>query len=164
MAIRFPAQCCALLAALLFATAAAAQSYPAKPIKLIVGYPPGGSGDFTTRLIGDELSKELGVSVVVDNRPGAGGSIAAEVASKSPNDGYTVLNSGHWAINKALYKNLGYDGEKDLVPVCLVAVGPTILLVNNDLPIKNLKELIAYMKANPGKLFNAGAGFGARVE
>ena len=150
----------ALLSAAL-ALPLAAQTYPAKPIKLLVGYPPGGSGDFTTRLMADELTRELGVAVIVDNRPGAGGSIASEVASRSPNDGYTVLNAGHWAVNKALYKNLGYDGEKDLIPVCLVAVGPTILLVNNSLPIKNLKELIAYMKANPGKLFNAGAGFGS---
>jgi tripartite-type tricarboxylate transporter receptor subunit TctC len=151
----------ALLIALLFATTASAQTYPSKPIKLLVGYPPGGSGDFTTRVIADELSKDLGAPVVVENRPGAGGSIASDAAAKSPADGYTVLNAGHWAINKALYKSLPYDGEKDLVPVSLVAVGPTILVVNNNLPVKSLKELIAYAKANPEKLFNAGAGFGS---
>ena len=157
MSIRIATALCALL----FSLCAAAQTYPAKSIRLIVGYPPGGSGDFTTRLMADELTKELGVAVVVENRPGAGGMIATEVAVKSPNDGYTVLNAGHWAINKALYKTTSYDGEKDLVPVCLVAVGPTIILVNNDLPVKDLKELIAYAKGNPGKLFNASAGFGS---
>jgi tripartite-type tricarboxylate transporter receptor subunit TctC len=158
-------RCSVLLAALLFTAGyshgASAQTYPSKPIRLVVGYPPGGSGDFLTRLMADEMGKDLGVAVVVDNRPGAGGSIASDVVAKSPNDGYTMLNAGHWAITKALYKNLNYDGEKDLVPVCLVAVGPTIILVNNDLPVKNLKELIAYARANPGKLFNAGAGYGS---
>jgi tripartite-type tricarboxylate transporter receptor subunit TctC len=157
--------CGAFLAALVFsagyAGSAGAQTFPSKPIRLVVGYPPGGSGDFLTRLMADEMGKDLGVAVVVDNRPGAGGTIASEAVAKTPNDGYTVLNAGHWAINKALYKNLNYDGEKDLVPVCLVAVGPTIILVNNDLPVKNLKELIAYAKANPGKMFNAGAGYGS---
>jgi len=155
----------AFIAALVFTAAfpgsVCAQTYPSKPIRLIVGYPPGGSGDFLTRLMADEMGKDLGVAVVVDNRPGAGGTIASDVAAKSPNDGYTVLNAGHWAINKAMYRKLNYDGEKDLVPVCLVAVGPTIILVNNDLPVKNLQELIAYAKANPGKLFNAGAGYGS---
>jgi len=144
-----------------FSGSVCAQTYPSKPIRLVVGYPPGGSGDFLTRLMADEMGKDLGVAVVVDNRPGAGGTIASDVVAKSPNDGYTVLNAGHWAINKALYKNLNYDGERDLLPVCLVAIGPTIILVNNDLPVKNLKELIAYAKANPGKLFNAGAGYGS---
>jgi tripartite-type tricarboxylate transporter receptor subunit TctC len=158
-------RCSVFLAALVFSAgysgSAGAQAYPSKPIRLVVGYPPGGSGDFLTRLMADEMGKDLGVAVVVDNRPGAGATIASDVVAKSPNDGYTVLNAGHWAINKALYKNLNYDGEKDLVPVCLVAVGPTIILVNNDLPVKNLRELIAYAKANPGKLFNAGAGYGS---
>jgi tripartite-type tricarboxylate transporter receptor subunit TctC len=157
--------CSVFFAALVFSAGyagnACAQAYPAKPIRLIVGYPPGGSGDFLTRLMADEMGKDLGVAVVVDNRPGAGGTIASDVAAKSPNDGYTVLNAGHWAINKALYKTLNYDGERDLIPVCLIAVGPTIILVNNDLPVKNLRELIAYAKANPGKLFNAGAGYGS---
>jgi tripartite-type tricarboxylate transporter receptor subunit TctC len=157
--------CGVLLAALVFSASysasAGAQAYPSKPVRLIVGYPPGGSGDFLTRLMADEMGKDLGVTVVVDNRPGAGGTIASDIAAKAPNDGYTVLNAGHWAINKAMYKNLNYDAEKDLVPVCLVAIGPTIILVNNDLPVKNLKELIAYARANPGKLFNAGAGYGS---
>jgi tripartite-type tricarboxylate transporter receptor subunit TctC len=150
-----------LLAALLAAASVCAQTYPNRPIKLLVGYPPGGGGDFLSRLMADEMTKELGVAVVVDNRPGAGGTIASDVASKAPADGYTVLNAVHYAINKALYKNLAHDGEKDFAPVTLVATGPTIVCVNIDLPVKNLKELIAYAKANPGKLFNASSGYGS---
>ncbi|HLX79946.1 MAG TPA: tripartite tricarboxylate transporter substrate binding protein [Burkholderiales bacterium] len=141
-------------------TWANAQSYPSKPIHLEVGYPPGGSGDFTTRIIGDELSKELGVAVVVENKPGAGGSIASEFVARSAPDGYTILNQGNHQINKSLYKSLGYD-EKDFIPVCRVANGATVLVVNNGTPFKNMKELIAYAKANPGKLFMASAGFGS---
>ena len=137
-----------------------AQTYPAKPIHLIVGYPPGGSGDFTTRIIGDELAKELGVAMVVENKPGAGGSIASEFVAKSAPDGYTLLNQGNHQINKSLYKNLAYD-DKDFIPVSRVANGATVLVVGNDTPYKNLRELIAYAKANPGKLFNAAAGFGS---
>src|SRR5262249_17910258 len=92
-----------------------AQNYPTKPPKLVVGYPPGGSGDFTTRIIADELSKELGVTVVVENKPGAGGSIASEFVAKSAPDGYTILNQGHHAYNRVMYKNLSY-GDKDFIP------------------------------------------------
>ena len=137
-----------------------AQSYPVKPIRLVVGYPPGGSGDFTTRLIADELSKDLGVAVVVENRPGAGGSIASEFVAKSAPDGYTLLNQGNHAINKNLYKELRYD-DKDFIPICRVANGATVLVVNNDTPFKSAKDLVAYAKANPGKLFAASAGVGS---
>ena len=151
----------AVVAALiLFSAAATAQGYPNRPIRLVVGYPPGGSGDFTTRLIADELSKSLGATVIVENKAGAGGSIASEFVAKSAPDGYTVLNQGNHAINKSLYRDLGYD-QKDFVPVCRVAVGTTILVVNNDTPFRNLKDLVAYAKANPGKLFSASAGFGS---
>jgi tripartite-type tricarboxylate transporter receptor subunit TctC len=143
-----------------FSAWANSQAYPAKPIRLVVGYPPGGSGDFTTRIIGDELSKELGVAVVVENKPGAGGSIASEFVAKSAPDGYTILNQGNHQINKSLYKSLGYD-EKDFIPVCRVANGATILVVNNDTPFNSMKDLIAYAKANPGRLFMASAGFGS---
>jgi tripartite-type tricarboxylate transporter receptor subunit TctC len=136
------------------------QNYPVKPIRLVVGYPPGGSGDFTTRLIADELSKELGQTVVVENRPGAGGSIASEFVAKSAPDGYTLLNQGNHAINKNLYKDLRYD-DKDFIPICRVANGATVLVVNNDQPFKSARELIAYAKANPGKLFSASAGVGS---
>jgi tripartite-type tricarboxylate transporter receptor subunit TctC len=151
----------AVLLALLLSVPVHAQTWPSKPIKLMVGYPPGGSGDFLTRVMADELTRELGQTVVVENKPGAGGSIASDAVAKSPADGYTVLNAGHQAITKALYKKLPFDGEKDLVPVTLVATGATILCVNNNLPVNSLQELIGYAKANPGKLFNASAGFGS---
>jgi len=149
----------ALLAALALCASAIAQPYPNKPLKLVVGYPPGGSGDFTTRLAADELTKELGQPVVVENKPGAGGNIAHDYVAHSAPDGYTVLNAGHMALNRALYKNLSYDPDKDFIPITRIATGPTVICVNNDLPVKNLRELIAYAKANPGKLFNASAGY-----
>jgi len=144
----------------LVSAAAAAQGFPNRPIKVVVGFPPGGSGDFTTRMIADELQKNLGASVVVENKPGAGGNIAAESVAKSPADGYTLLNAWHHSINLALYKNPGYT-HKDFIPITKIATGPTIVVVNNDLPVKNLQELIAYAKANPAKLFVASAGFGS---
>jgi tripartite-type tricarboxylate transporter receptor subunit TctC len=147
------------MAAWAIALHAAAQAYPSKPIRLVVGYPPGGSGDFTTRIAADELTKELGVAIVVENKPGAGGNIAHDFVAHSPPDGYTVLNAGHMALNRALYKHLSYDPDKDFIPVTKVATGPTVICVNNNVPIKDLRELIAYAKANPGKLFNASAGY-----
>jgi len=151
----------ALLAACVVSISAAAQAYPSKPLKIVVGYPPGGSGDFLTRLAGDELSKALGVPVVVDNRPGAGGNIAHEMVARAPNDGYTILNATHMAINKALYKTITYDPERDFAAITRIATGPTLICVRNDLPVRDLKELIAYAKANPGKLFHASAGYGS---
>jgi tripartite-type tricarboxylate transporter receptor subunit TctC len=137
-----------------------AQTYPVKPIRIVVGYPPGGSGDFTTRLIADELGKELGATIIVENKPGAGGSIASEFVAKAAPDGYTLLNQGNHAINKNLYKNLGYD-FKDFIPVCRIALGTTILVVPSNSPFNSAKDLIAHAKANPGKLFSASAGFGS---
>ncbi len=151
----------AILAAWAFAAAAMAQQYPSKPLKIVVGYPPGGSGDFLTRLAADELQKELGVAVIVENKPGAGSNIANEFVARAPNDGYTILNAGHMEINRALYKGLTYDPDKDFAAVGRIATGPTIVCVNNNLPVHDLKELIAYAKANPGKLFHASAGFGS---
>jgi len=150
-----------LVLACVIAFSAVAQPYPHKPIKLIVGYPPGGSGDFLTRLAADELTKELGVPVIVDNRPGAGGNIAHDLVAHSPADGYTVLNATHMAINRALYKSLTYDPDKDFAAVTRIATGPTVICVNNNLPVKDLRELIAYAKQNPGKLFHASAGYGS---
>jgi tripartite-type tricarboxylate transporter receptor subunit TctC len=149
-----------LVASLLFSTALGAQGYPAKPIRIVVGYPPGGSGDFTTRLIADELGKELGATIIVENKPGAGGSIASELVAKSASDGYTILNQGNHAINKNLYKKLGYD-DKDFTPICRIAVGTTILVVPSNSPFNSARDLIAFAKANPGKLFAASAGFGS---
>jgi len=144
----------------LFSLSASAQQFPSKPVRIVVGYPPGGSGDFTTRLIADEMQKNLGVSVIAENKPGAGGNLASAEVAKSAPDGYTVLNAWHHSINLALYKNPGYS-HKDFIPVTKIATGPTIVVVNKDLPVKNLTELISYAKANPGKLFVASAGYGS---
>lgn len=150
-----------LLVGLLACTVALAQGYPNRPIRLIVGYPPGGSGDFLTRLIADEMTRELGVTVVVDNRPGAGATIASDIVAKAPADGYTVLNGGHQTISKELYRKLPYDPDRDFMPISKIATGTTVLVVNNSLPVNSLRELIAHAKANPGKLFSASAGFGS---
>jgi tripartite-type tricarboxylate transporter receptor subunit TctC len=139
---------------------ALAQPYPSKPIRLVVGYPPGGSGDFTARIAADELSKDLGVSVVVENRAGAAGNIAAEAVAKAPADGYTLLNAWHHAINLALYKSSSYS-EKDFVAISRVASGSTVVSVAANSPFSSLKDLVAYAKANPGRLFNASAGYGS---
>jgi tripartite-type tricarboxylate transporter receptor subunit TctC len=149
-----------ILLMLLLPLGVAAQSYPSKPVRIVVGYPPGGSGDFTTRVIAEEMQKNLGVSVIAENKPGAGGNLAATEVVKSAPDGYTVLNAWHHSINLALYKNPGYS-HKDFIPVTKIATGPTIVVVNPNVPIKSLGELIAYAKANPGKLFVASAGFGS---
>jgi tripartite-type tricarboxylate transporter receptor subunit TctC len=151
----------ALIALCAAALQAGAQPYPNKPIKLVVGYPPGGSGDFLTRLAADELTRELGVPVVVENKPGAGGNIAHDYVAHSAPDGYTVVNAGHMAINRALYKNLTYDPDKDFAAVTRVATGPTLVCVSNSVPVNSLRQLIGYAKANPGKLFHASAGYGS---
>jgi len=150
-----------LIAALLFiAGGALAQPFPSKPIRIVVGFPPGGSGDFLTRLIADEMAKELGVAVVAENRAGAGGNLAPEAVAKAPADGYTVLNAPHHSINLSLYKNSTYD-HKDFIPVTKIATGPTVICVSSTVQAKNLKELIDFAKANPGKLFVASAGYGS---
>jgi len=148
------------LCSLAFALNALAQAYPSKPLRIVVGFPPGGSGDFLTRMIADELSKNLGVAVVAENRAGAGGNVAAEHVAKAAPDGYTVLNAPHHSINLALYKTSGYD-HKDFIPVIKIATGPTVICVNSTVQAQNLKELIEFAKANPGKLFVASAGYGS---
>jgi tripartite-type tricarboxylate transporter receptor subunit TctC len=151
---------CRVLLLWLFCGSVFAQAFPAKPIRLVVGFPPGGSGDFLTRLVADEMGKDLGAAVIADNRPGAGGNIAAEIVAKAPADGYTLLNAPHHAINIALYKSTNYQ-EKDFAAICRVATGATVLVVNTNQPFGNLRELIDYARQNPGKLFNASAGFGS---
>ena len=157
MAIRVAA----LLAAFVLSASAAAQTFPAKPVKIVTGYPPGGSADFLTRLLAEEMTKNLGVAVVAENRPGAGATIASEAVAHAPADGYTLFNATHHSINKALYKKLAYNPDKDFVAITRVATGPLVICVKNDLPIKTLRELIAFARANPGKLFNANSGNGS---
>lgn len=135
-----------------------AQTYPNKPIRFILPFPPGGPTDILGRLIGQKLADRLGQPVVPENRPGAGANIGLEIGAKAKPDGYTItLASPSLSISPTLYKKLNYDPVKDFAPVTLVAEIPNVLLVSPSLPVKNLKELIEYAKANPGKL-NFGSG------
>lgn len=151
-----------LLAAAALATLPAlAQDWPSRPIKLIVPFPPGGGTDTVARPLAAKLSQILGQQVVIDNKGGAGGTIGAAAAAKSPADGYTVLlYSVHGAVAAAAYKNLAYDLEKDLVPVTTAAIFPDVLVAANRVPAKTLPELIAFAKANPGKINCGSAGNG----
>ena len=138
-----------------------AQPYPSSPVRIVIGYPPGGSADFTTRVLAEEMTKNLGVAVLVDNRPGAGTTIASDAVAKAKPDGYTLLLNWHQSIMKAQLPKLPYDPEKDFVPIGRVATGMMILVANNAQPFNTLRELIAYAKAHPGKLNAASGGFGS---
>lgn len=144
---------------LLIAAPSWAQKYPDKPIRMVVPYVAGGNLDVIARLFAQSLSEELGQPVVVDNRPGANGNTGMEQVVRTPANGYTIalVSAGTMAINPSLYRSMAFDPEKDLAPVSLVASGPLVLQINNSLPIQNFQELIAYAKANPGKL-NFGSG------
>ncbi len=134
--------------------------FPAKPVRLVVPFPPGGPLDVTGRAIAQKLSEAWGQSVVVDNRPGAGGNIGADLVAKSPPDGYTVVMgalSTH-AVNPSLYPSMPYDAVKDFAPITLVAITPNVLVVNPALPVRSVQELVAYAKAHPNKLsFGSGS-------
>ena len=139
-----------------------AQNYPDKPIRLIVGYTPGGGNDIAARLIAPKLSEALGQPVIVENRPGAGTNIAQELVAKSAPDGYTLLlGSPAVAINRSLYKKLPFDALRDLTGVSLFAVSPNILVVNPFVQAKNIKELIALAQSKPGKLTFSSSGNGS---
>ena len=139
-----------------------AQPYPARPVHIIVPFPPSGAADLLTRALGKKLSESWGQPVIADNRPGAGGNIGAEAAAKAAPDGYTLFMAAvtTHAVSMSLYSKLGYDLEKDLVPVSLVANVPHILVANPSVPAKNLVELIAYLKAQDGKVNFASQGNG----
>jgi len=154
---------CAALACALVAVSpvpdAAAQAFPSKPVKLVIPFPPGGSLDNIGRLIAQKLSESWGQQVVIENKPGAGGNIGADAVAKSPADGYAVVMgalSTH-AVNPSLYAKMPYDAAKDFAPISLVAITPNVLIVNADSPVRTLKDLIAWAKANPGRT-NFGSG------
>ena len=155
-----------LLAAVAVAAAtspcAFAQPYPAKQIRMIVPFPPGGPNDILGRVVATNLSQQLGQQVVVDNRGGAGGIIGAEIAARSAADGYTILLSGtaSMAINPGLHKKLPYDPLKDFAPVSMLGTAPSLLTVHPSQPIKTVKDLIALAQAKPGKLNFVSAGHG----
>jgi tripartite-type tricarboxylate transporter receptor subunit TctC len=141
----------------------AAADYPVKPVTLVVAFTPGGPSDVLARILGKQLEKILGVPFVIDNRPGAGGNIAAETVARSVPDGYTLLmgNNGILATNAALFKKIAYDAEKDFAPISLIGTQPNILVVNPKVPATTMAELIALAKARPGKLNAANSGYGA---
>ena len=139
-----------------------AQAYPSRPVRLIIGYPPGGSADITARLTGQWLSERLGQPVVVESRPGAGSNLATEAVVRAAPDGYTLLLvTPANAINATLYDKLNFDFLRDIAPVAGIIRFPNVVVVNLSLPIKSIPELIAYAKANPGKLNMASGGNGA---
>ncbi|SPC18548.1 Bug family tripartite tricarboxylate transporter substrate binding protein [Cupriavidus taiwanensis] len=149
-----------------FAGAAHAQGgYPTKPITLIVPFSAGGTTDILARIVGLQLGKALGQPVVIDNRPGAGGNIGASLAAKAPGDGYTLFMGtiGTHAINQSLYSKLPYDPVKDFAPISRVAMVPNLVVANPKVPVNNIKELIAYVKANPDKLSYGSSGSGSSM-
>ena len=153
----------AIAAPLTFAQGAA--NYPAKPVRLVVPFPAGGTTDILARAVAQRLSEAWGQQVIVDNRPGAGGNIGSDLVAKAKPDGYTLLMGtvGTHAINPSLYRNMPYDHVKDFAPVILVAGVPNVLVVNPSLPVHSVPELIAYAKANPGKLNFASSGNGTSI-
>jgi len=148
---------------LLSSTSASAQAYPNRPIRLVVTFPTGGAPDILARLFSEKA--QLGQAVVIDNKPGAGGNIGSDIVAKSPGDGYTIVMGtvGTHAINGSLYEKMPYDMVKNFSPISLIASAPNLLVVNNDLPVKTVNELIAYMKANPNKLSFGSPGIGTSV-
>jgi tripartite-type tricarboxylate transporter receptor subunit TctC len=153
----------ALIAACALCAPAAAQTWPDKPVKLIVNFPPGGVADTLARAISPGVSEAIKQPVVVENRPGANGAIGADAVAKSPADGYTFLvtSGGAMTVDPFLYSNLPYDTQKELKPVASLAIVRVFLMVHPSVPAKNLNEFVAYARANPGKLSYGSAGSGS---
>jgi tripartite-type tricarboxylate transporter receptor subunit TctC len=153
-----------LLAALALACGAStafAQAYPSKPIRMVVGFPPGGGVDINARLLGPKLTEYLGQQIIVENRPGAGTNIANELVARAAPDGYTLLiNTAALVINMSLYQKVAYDAVRDFAPLSLFSMAPNILVVHASVPVKSAKEFIALAKSRPGKLNYSSAGAG----
>ena len=143
-------------------TAARRQADPTKPVTLLIAFPPGGPSDVLSRVVGKKLEQILGQPFIMDNRPGAGGNIAAEAAAHAVADGDTILmgNNSILATNAALYKKVNFDPETDFAPISLIGSQANILVVNPNMPVKSLAELIALLRANPGKFNYASSGHG----
>jgi len=152
-----------LAAAMGIAATAQAQTYPARPVTLVVPFAPGGTVNLMGRLLANRMSEVLRQTVIVENKPGGGGSIGANMVAKAPADGYTLLlaTMGQQSIQPLLSQSLPYDAHKDFAPVALFATVPNVLAVSANTPAKNVAELVAYAKANPGKLNMASAGIGS---
>ena len=151
----------AAAAMLLMSGSAQGQQYPAKPVRIIVGFPPGGAVDILARVLAAQLSQALGQQFVVDNRAGASSIIGADLAAKSPPDGYSLLVvSGAHAVNPSLYKKLPYDTERDFSPISLIASSSYILVVHPSMPVKSVRELISFAKQRRGQINYASSGNG----
>jgi tripartite-type tricarboxylate transporter receptor subunit TctC len=150
-------------AVLLSVLSVAAAEYPSRPVTLVVAFTPGGPSDVLARIVGKKMEQLLGQPFVIENRPGAGGNIAAEGVAHAAPDGYTLLmgNNSILATNEALYKHINFSPGKDFVPITLIGTQANILVVNPDVPAHSLKELIALAKAQPGKINFASSGYGA---
>ena len=150
-------------AAILHCACAAAQGWPAKPVRVVVPFPPGGSTDIVARIVAQKLGERLGQSMVIDNRAGAGGTLGAAQVAKAAPDGYTLLvaSTSTHVVAPGVYPKLEYDPVKDFAPVSLIAVSPYLLVVNPDLPAKSVKELVELARKQPGKLNYASAGVGS---
>jgi tripartite-type tricarboxylate transporter receptor subunit TctC len=155
----------AFIAATLFAAAAQAQSWPQKPVKFIVPFPPGGATDISARLLGEQLSRIWGQQVIIENRGGAGGGVGAAEAARAAPDGYTLFFPSGSVVtaNQHIYAKMSYDPEKDFIPVTNVVTGPQVLTVPAKSPFKTVKDLIDFAKANPGKLNFGHAGIGSQT-
>jgi tripartite-type tricarboxylate transporter receptor subunit TctC len=152
-----------LLIASLAAFAAEAQTYPSKPVKIVVGFAPGGGSDFAARVVAQQLTERLKSQVIVENKPGAGSLLGAEYVIKSAPDGYTLLlTPASYTVNPSVYK-LSFDPLNDITPIVQISKGPYIVAVHPSVPAKTLKELVDYAKANPGKLSYASSGNGAHI-
>ena len=157
---RILALACTFAFSLALPAASHAQAYPSKPIRFVVPYPAGGPLDTIARLLGAKVGESVKQPVVVDNKPGAGGNIGADIVAKSPADGYTILMGAvaTHAINPTLYKSIPYDPVKDFAPITQVATTPNVLVIHPSMPATNVREFIAHAKANPGKLsFGSGS-------
>lgn len=139
---------------------ATAQTWPSRPITIVVSFGAGGTADILARMIGDELSTALGQPVVIENRPGAGGNLGAQMVARAAPDGYTLLVSGSptHSVGPHLFKNLSYDPMKDVPPVAMIAMAPNLLVVNAELPVKSVKELVQLARDKPGQLTFSSAG------
>ena len=151
--------------ALLWAGTALAQSYPSKPIRFIVPFPPGGSSDLVVRMLAPRMAEKLGQQVLVENRPGASGNIGVDIVAKAAPDGHTIGlgAAGALSSNSSLFPNMPFDPIKDLAPISMLAMIPIVIAAHSSLPVANAKELIAYAKANPGKLSFGTTGSGSTM-
>lgn len=160
---KLPGIAIAVMLALAAAGTVNAQAYPSKPVRLLVGFAPGGGVDVTARIVAAKLSELWGQQVVPDNRAGAGGTIATDIAAKAPPDGYSLLFCGIWShgVAPSLYQKLPYDHYRDFAPVSLIGTTPNVLVVNPAVPVKTVAEFIAYTKANDGKVTIGHPGLGS---